>query len=182
MARRRWHTPPCWLLSPFASFSSHDGWLNRPPNVSASPDSLVGMLGASWRFVIGMLHSRAAFVAENEVLPRQLVATQCRLRGKRVRWAPSQRWIIGLLATSTGRAERLYDERRKLGIRVNKGTIPQYVKRRASGGGQRWETVISNHVTWACDLAQTYDVRVRQIFVLFLVDLRGRKVIHAAVT
>ena len=56
------------------------------------------------------------------------------------------------------------------------------MKRRAPGGGQRWATFISNHVTWACDFAQTYDVRFRQIFVLFFVDLRRRKVIHAAVT
>lgn len=42
----------------------------------------------------------------------------------------------------------------------------------ALGGGQRWSTFISNHVTWACDFAQTYDVNFRQIFVLFVVDLR----------
>lgn len=62
------------------------------------------MLGAFGRLVFGMLRSRAALVAENEVLRQQLVAAKCRLRGKRVRWSPAQRWIMGALATSTVRA------------------------------------------------------------------------------
>ena len=192
------------------------------------------MLGACWRFVCGMLRSRAALVAENEILRQQLVAAKCRLHGKRVRWSPMQRWIIGALATSTGQAvvtliqpetvlrwhrlgfrlfwrwrsrprgrkstshgafvremsasnprwgaERMRGELLKLGIRVSKRTIQKCMKRRAPGGGQRWATFISNHITWACDFAQTYDVRFRQIFVLFFVDLRRRQVMHAAVT
>ena len=60
------------------------------------------MLGVFGRFVFGMLRSRTSLVAENEVLRQQLVAAKCRLRGKRVRWSPVQRWIIGALATPTG--------------------------------------------------------------------------------
>ena len=64
---------------------------------------MLGMLGGLVRFVCGMLRTRAALVAENEVLRQQLVAATCRLRGKRVRWSPAQRWIIGAVATSTVR-------------------------------------------------------------------------------
>jgi putative transposase len=60
------------------------------------------MLSAPWRFVVGLLRSRASLVAENELLRQQLVVAKCRLRGKRVRWSPVQRWTIAVLARWTG--------------------------------------------------------------------------------
>jgi putative transposase len=83
-------------------------------------------------------------------------------------------------------AERIRGELRKLGIRVTKRTIQQYMRRVADPRppGQRWSTFLRNHAheTWAGDFLQTYDLLFRPLFAFFLIELGSRRLMHAGVT
>ncbi len=56
------------------------------------------------------------------------------------------------------------------------------MKKRVPGNGQRWSTFLRNQFTWACDFVQTFDVLFRELFVLFFLDLKRRRIMHPAVT
>jgi putative transposase len=170
------------------------------------------------RFVVGLtadiVRRRAGLVAENALLRQQLIVAQRKIAG-RVRWAPWQRFTMGLAAgmapawrdatllvqpatilrwhragfrafwrrraRPAGRpptaraaliremvarnprwgAERLRGELLKLGIRVCKRTVQRYMRYarpKPRDDGQRWSTFLRNHVAWAGDFVQTYDV------------------------
>ncbi len=83
-------------------------------------------------------------------------------------------------------AERIRGELQKLGLRVAKRTIQQYVRsgRSPRPAGQRWATFLRNHAAaiWACDLLPVIDVTFRPLFALFIVELASRRVVHVGVT
>jgi putative transposase len=86
---------------------------------------------------------------------------------------------------ATWGAERIRGELLKLGIRVAKRTIQRYINRVRAGStpsGQCWRTFVHNHVVWACDFLQTYDIWFRAIFAFFVIDINTKRVIHVGVT
>jgi hypothetical protein len=83
-------------------------------------------------------------------------------------------------------AERIRGELLKLGIRVCKRTIQQYMRavRTSRPGGQTWKTFLHTHAQqiWACDFLPVTDLFFRSLFAFFNTLLHSRKVIHVGVT
>jgi transposase InsO family protein len=53
---------------------------------------------------------------------------------------------------------------------------------RPPGDGQSWRTFLRNHVVWACDFVQVYDVWFRPLFAFFIIDVNTKEVVHVGVT
>ena len=135
---------------------------------------------ASWRATVTLVQPATVLRWHREGF-RLLWRWRSRTRGRK---PTSYATLIRAMAERNPRwgAERLRGELLKLGIRVSKRTVQRYMKKRVPGDGQRWTTFLRNHVTWACDFVQTFDVLFRPIFVLFFLDLTRRRIMHAAVT
>jgi transposase InsO family protein len=83
-------------------------------------------------------------------------------------------------------AKRIQGELVKLGIQVSKSAIQKYIHqvRGSNPAGQNWATFLRNHASqvWACDFLQTYDIFFRTVFVLVIIELGSRRIVHFGVT
>jgi putative transposase len=83
-------------------------------------------------------------------------------------------------------AERIRGELLKLGIRAAKDTIHTSLGhvRPSRSPSQNWNTFWKNHAkaVWACDFLPVIDLFFRTIYVLFIVELGSRRVVHFGVT
>ncbi len=95
--------------------------------------------------------------------------------------------LICQMATEnmTWGAERIRGDLLKLGIHVAKRTIQRHMNKVRPPDlprSQRWQTFLRNHVVWACDFLQTYDIWFRPIFAFFVIDVNTKRVVHVGTT
>jgi hypothetical protein len=81
-------------------------------------------------------------------------------------------------------AERIRGELLKLGIKIRKRTIQKYMPENREKTGQTWKTFLKNYVSqiWACDFTVVHDLFFRPLYIFVIIELRSRRVVHAAVT
>ena len=81
-------------------------------------------------------------------------------------------------------AERIRGELLKLGIKVSKRTVQHYLSKWRRQSGQNWATFLKNHAgdIWACDFTIVHDLFFRPHYIFIIIELKTRRVVHAAVT
>ncbi len=83
-------------------------------------------------------------------------------------------------------AGRIRGELLKLGIRVAKSTIQQYIRqaRPPRRSGQTWGTFLRNHAhdIWAADFLPVTDLLVRPRYAFFTSELAWRRIVHVGIT
>jgi putative transposase len=81
-------------------------------------------------------------------------------------------------------AERIRGELLKLGLRVSKRSIQKYLAKLPRTAGQSWSTFLKHHAAdiWACDFTIACDLLFRPLYIFVIMELRTRKLLHAAVT
>ena len=97
--------------------------------------------------------------------------------------------VVMARANPTWGEERIADELRlKLGLTVSPRTVGRYIRRfRPSSGGrssQRWATFVRNHAhaVLACDFFITVTARFRLVYVLVVLEVGTRRIVHWNVT
>jgi putative transposase len=83
-------------------------------------------------------------------------------------------------------AERIRGELLKLGVTVAKHTIQTYSARvrPTKPTSQTWATFLHNHAKdiWACAFLSVFDIWFRPLYLVFIVELASRRVVHFGVT
>jgi putative transposase len=83
-------------------------------------------------------------------------------------------------------AEWIWGELLKLGIRVCKRTVQKYLLKvkESPYSSQTWATFVKNHIAdiWAYDFTVVYDWLFRPWYILVMMELKTRRIVHSGVT
>jgi putative transposase len=82
------------------------------------------------------------------------------------------------------RAPRIHGELRKLGIEVSERTVSRVLRTVKRPPSQTWKTFLQNHIgeIGAIDFFTVPTIRLRVLFVFFVLEHQRRKVLHFGVT
>jgi putative transposase len=81
-------------------------------------------------------------------------------------------------------AKRIRGELLKLGVRVSKRTIQNYMPKMRRKPSQTWTTFLKNHAggIWASDFTVVHDLLFRPWYTFVVIELQTRRIVHTAVT
>ena len=81
-------------------------------------------------------------------------------------------------------AERIRGELLKLGIKVCKRTVQRHMPKVRKESSQTWATFLKNHAAdiWSCDFTVVHDLLFRPLYIFIIIELKTRRIVHAAVT